>query len=184
MITTAVFDTKPYDRESLQQASANDGIKWHFLDFRLTQDTAAAAKNVRAVCVFVNDQLDLPFLEVLGKARVELVALGYAGFNDVELRREIETYGNASSCRAARRCRTCRSAAAHAEPQDPSRIQARTRAELFAHRTGAVPQLLEKQGDSKLEPRPELNLPRDKCYEENGAEQPKQPGFGGIAPSN
>jgi hypothetical protein len=36
MITTAVFDTKPYDREARQQASADGGIKWHFLDFRLT----------------------------------------------------------------------------------------------------------------------------------------------------
>ena len=51
MVTTAVFDTKLYDREALQQASANYGIKWHFLDFRHTEDAAAAAKNVCAVGV-------------------------------------------------------------------------------------------------------------------------------------
>ena len=85
MIITAVFDTKPYDREALQQASANNGIKWHFLDFRLTKDTAAAAKNAHAVCVFVNDQLDRPCLEVLARQGVELVALRCAGFNNVDV---------------------------------------------------------------------------------------------------
>ncbi|HEX8801625.1 MAG TPA: hypothetical protein VF772_23580 [Terriglobales bacterium] len=84
MVTTAVFDTKPYDREALQQASANYGIKWRFLDFRLTEDTVAAAKNVRAVCVFVNDQLDRPCLDVLASEGVEPVALRCAGFNNVD----------------------------------------------------------------------------------------------------
>lgn len=85
MITVAVFDTKPYDREALQQASANDGIDWHFLEFRLTQDTASAAKNARAVCVFVNDQLDRPCLEILASQGVELIALRCAGFNNVDV---------------------------------------------------------------------------------------------------
>jgi D-lactate dehydrogenase len=85
VITAAVFDTKPYDREALQQASANHGIEWHFLEFRLTEDTAHAAKNARAVCVFVNDQLDRPCLEVLARQGVELVALRCAGFNNVDL---------------------------------------------------------------------------------------------------
>src|SRR5215831_10966217 len=85
MITVAVFDTKPYDREALQQASTNHGIEWHFLEFRLTEDTAQAAKNARAVCVFVNDQLDRPCLEVLASQGVELVALRCTGFNNVDL---------------------------------------------------------------------------------------------------
>jgi D-lactate dehydrogenase len=85
MITTAVFDTKPYDRQALQQVSGSDGIEWHFLDFRLVQDTAHAAKNARAVCVFVNDQLDRPCLEVLARQGVELVALRCAGFNNVDV---------------------------------------------------------------------------------------------------
>jgi D-lactate dehydrogenase len=45
VITTAVFDTKPYDRQALQQISANHAIEWHFLEFRLTEDTASAANN-------------------------------------------------------------------------------------------------------------------------------------------
>ena len=84
MITVAAFDTKPYDREALQ-ASGNHGIDWHFLDFRLTQDTTSAAKDARAVCVFVNDQLDRPCLEILASQGVELIALRCAGFNNVDV---------------------------------------------------------------------------------------------------
>ena len=87
MITVAVFDTKPYDRQALEQVqvSANQGIGWHFLESRLTEDTAPAAKNARAVCVFVNDQLDRPCLEVLARQGVELVALRCTGFNNVDI---------------------------------------------------------------------------------------------------
>jgi D-lactate dehydrogenase len=85
VVTAAVFDTKPYDREALQKASANHGIEWHFLEFRLTQDTASAAKNARAVCVFVNDQLNRLCLEGLAKQGVELVALRCTGFNNVDV---------------------------------------------------------------------------------------------------
>ena len=92
VIAAAVFDTKPYDRQALQQASADHGIEWHFLEFRLTQDTASAAKNARAVCVFVNDQLDRPCLEVLASLGVELVSLRSTGFNnvDVDVARELK----------------------------------------------------------------------------------------------
>jgi hypothetical protein len=46
MITTAVFDTKAYDRGHFNRLQPTGGIKWHFLDFRLTRDTAAAANNL------------------------------------------------------------------------------------------------------------------------------------------
>lgn len=85
VVTAAVFDTRPYDRAALQRASANHGIEWHFLEFRLTQDTASAAMNARAVCVFVNDQLDQLCLESLAKQGVELVALRCSGFNNVDI---------------------------------------------------------------------------------------------------
>ena len=85
MITAAVFDTKPYDREPLQQASATSSVRWHFLDFRLTRETAALAKGAEAVCVFVNDQLDRPCLEALAAQGVKLVALRCTGFNNVDI---------------------------------------------------------------------------------------------------
>jgi D-lactate dehydrogenase len=85
-ITVAVFDTKPYDREALLQASADLSIDWHFLEFRLTEDSAYAAQNARAVCVFVNDQLSRPCLEILASQGAELIALRSAGFNHVDVR--------------------------------------------------------------------------------------------------
>jgi D-lactate dehydrogenase len=73
MISTAVFDTKPYDREPLQRALASSAIEWRFLDFRLSRETAPLATGAQAVCVFVNDQLDWSCLEALatGKPFVE-----------------------------------------------------------------------------------------------------------------
>jgi D-lactate dehydrogenase len=85
MLTTAVFDTKPYDREPLQRASAASAIEWRFLDFRLSQETAPLAHGAQAVCVFVNDRLDQPCLEVLAAQGVKLVALRCTGFNNVDI---------------------------------------------------------------------------------------------------
>jgi D-lactate dehydrogenase len=84
MITTAVFDTKPYDREPLQRA-ANGAIDWRFLEFRLTAETAPLARGADAVCVFVNDHLDRPCLEVLAGQKVKLAALRCTGFNNVDI---------------------------------------------------------------------------------------------------
>lgn len=85
MITTAVFDTKPYDREALERASEQREIEWRFLDFRLTQETAPLARGAEAVCVFVNDQVDRGCLEILADEGVKLVALRCTGFNNVDL---------------------------------------------------------------------------------------------------
>jgi D-lactate dehydrogenase len=85
MITAAVFDTKPYDREPLQRAAANSGIEWRFLEFRLTKETVTLAKGARAVCVFVNDQVDQPCLEALAAEGIKLVALRCTGFNNVDV---------------------------------------------------------------------------------------------------
>jgi hypothetical protein len=67
MIQTVVFDTKLYDREPLQRASAGLGIEWRFMDCRLNTETAAAAHGAKAICIFVNDRADRPCLEALAK---------------------------------------------------------------------------------------------------------------------
>ncbi len=85
MIVTAVYDTKPYDREFLERASEGAGIEWRFWDFRLTEATAPTAKGAAAVCAFVNDKLDRPCLAALAGLGVRHIALRCAGFNGVDL---------------------------------------------------------------------------------------------------
>jgi len=80
-----VFDTKPYDREPLQRASAGLDIEWRFMDCRLSAETAAAAHGARAICTFVNDRVDRPCLEALAALGVRHVALRCAGFNSIDL---------------------------------------------------------------------------------------------------
>jgi len=84
-LQTAVFDTKPYDRESLQRASSSSEIEWRFMDWRLSAETAAAAQGARAICIFVNDRADRACLEALASLGVQHVALRCAGYNGVDL---------------------------------------------------------------------------------------------------
>jgi hypothetical protein len=46
-LQTVVFDTKPYDRESLQSAGSNGEVEWRFVDWRLSAETAAAAQGAQ-----------------------------------------------------------------------------------------------------------------------------------------
>src|SRR6187549_2365129 len=85
MIPTVVFDTKPYDREPLQRASAGLDIEWRFMDCRLSAETAAAAHGAKAVCIFVNDRADRPCLEALASQGVKHIALRCAGYNGVDV---------------------------------------------------------------------------------------------------
>jgi D-lactate dehydrogenase len=85
MIQAVVFDTKSYDRDSLQRVASSGEIEWRFMDWRLSAETAAAANGARAVCIFVNDHADRACLETLAKIGVNHVALRCAGFNGVDL---------------------------------------------------------------------------------------------------
>jgi len=86
----AVFSTRPYDREFLEQARlrADPGGLSHqfdYLEARLELGTAAAASGAEAVCAFVNDRLDEPVLQRLQQLGVRLIVLRSAGFNHVDL---------------------------------------------------------------------------------------------------
>lgn len=85
MIETAVFDTKPYDREYLAKAPASADVSWHFHEFRLSKATAATAAGSRAVCLFVNDGANREVISLLKNCGVEMIALRCAGFNNVDL---------------------------------------------------------------------------------------------------
>lgn len=85
-VKTAVFSTKVFDETSLR--AANDGSQdFEFLKVRLEESTAVLAKGYDAVCVFVNDRVDAPVVDVLADAGVRLIALRCAGYNNVDLKR-------------------------------------------------------------------------------------------------
>jgi D-lactate dehydrogenase len=84
-LQTAVFDTKSYDRESFQRASASGVIAWRFMDWRLSAETATAAQGARAICIFVNDRADRACLEALASLGVKHVALRCAGYNSIDI---------------------------------------------------------------------------------------------------
>lgn len=84
-ITTAVFDTKSYDCESLQSAGPAESIDWRFIEERLSSRTASFAQGAQAVCIFVNDLADRPCLEQLQEIGIKHIALRCAGFNGVDL---------------------------------------------------------------------------------------------------
>lgn len=85
MIETAVYDTKPYDREYLARAARAERVAWRFHEFRLSAETAPAANGAKAVCIFVNDHADRACLEALAALDVRLIALRCAGYNNVDL---------------------------------------------------------------------------------------------------
>ena len=84
MITTAFYDTRPYDRKYFEGASPAV-TTWRFHEFRLSVETAATAGSAQAVCIFVNDRVDRACIAALASSGVRLIALRCAGFNNVDL---------------------------------------------------------------------------------------------------
>jgi D-lactate dehydrogenase len=81
----AVFSTKPYDKEFLNQANQDYKHELTFFKPHLTLETMPLAQGFPAVCVFVNDQLDASILERLHEQGTRLIALRCAGYNNVDL---------------------------------------------------------------------------------------------------
>ncbi len=85
MLVVAVYDTKPHDRQYLEEAYGSKNITWRFFDFRLTEASAITAKGAQAVCIFVNDIVNRSCLEILAQLGVKLIALRCAGYNNLDL---------------------------------------------------------------------------------------------------
>jgi D-lactate dehydrogenase len=84
----AVFSTKSYDRQFLDEAnhSGEHGHELVYFEARLTLETTPLAAGFLAVCGFVNDQFHADVLAQLAAQGTRLVALRSAGFNHVDLR--------------------------------------------------------------------------------------------------
>ena len=81
----AVFSTKNYDRQFLQEANINHGHELVYFEPRLTSETATLAKDFPAVCAFINDELNTKTLEKIASNGTKLIALRSAGFNNVDI---------------------------------------------------------------------------------------------------
>ncbi len=84
MIRVAMFDTKPYDRDSFESV-AHEGLEFTYFDTGLDESTVSLAKNFDCVCVFVNDTVNASVIDTLYSYGVRLVALRCAGFNNVDV---------------------------------------------------------------------------------------------------
>ena len=82
----AFFDAKPYDIPSFEEYGSTAGVKFKFLETKLTEDTADLAKGCDGVCVFVNDTVNAEVIDKLQSLGVRLIALRCAGYNNVDLK--------------------------------------------------------------------------------------------------
>lgn len=81
----AVFSTRPYDRQFLDEANAAHGHELVYFQAHLTRETAPLATGFPAVSAFVNDALNEATLETLAAGGTRVIALRSAGFNHVDL---------------------------------------------------------------------------------------------------
>lgn len=83
---TAVFSSKPYDKEQLDIAnSLNDALTFTYFEPKLTIQTVALAQGFEAVCCFVNDLIDYEVVKTLAGFGVKIIAMRCAGFNSVDI---------------------------------------------------------------------------------------------------
>jgi D-lactate dehydrogenase len=81
----AVFSTKSYDREYLDQANEGDLHELVYFESTLREKTVRLAENFDAICVFVNDSLTNEVIEKLALLNIKAIVLRCAGFNNVDL---------------------------------------------------------------------------------------------------
>lgn len=85
MYKVAVYSTKPYDKQFLEEAARNRNVEFHYFEDSISEEIADFVKGFEAVCVFVNDKVTESVIERLAADNVKLIALRCAGFNNVDL---------------------------------------------------------------------------------------------------
>jgi len=81
----AVFSTKSYDREFLDQANASGIHELFYYEASLKERTVRLTEGFDAVCVFVNDMLTAPVIDGLAENGIKVIVLRCAGFNNVDV---------------------------------------------------------------------------------------------------
>ena len=84
-IKIAMFDTKPFDKESFDKYNGKS-VAIKYFDAKLDESTARLTKGFDCVVVFVNDEVTEKVIETLVRYGVRLLALRCVGFNNVDLK--------------------------------------------------------------------------------------------------
>lgn len=79
-----VYSTHKFEKEILSRANAGKH-NLTFVDVQLNGTTVLLARDVQAVCIFVNDDASTEVLQVLQKAGIKFIVLRSAGYNNVNL---------------------------------------------------------------------------------------------------
>ena len=82
----AFFDTKDYDVAAFERYGKENGISFKFYETKLTPDTVGLARGFDGVCVFVNDTVTAPVVDMLYDMGVKYIALRCAGYNNVDVK--------------------------------------------------------------------------------------------------
>jgi len=84
-VNIALFSSKSYDSEYFGMAGRSFEHEITYFETRLRSRTAYLAAGHEAVCVFVNDVVDMETISILKELKIQAIALRCAGFNNVDL---------------------------------------------------------------------------------------------------
>ncbi|TPE42391.1 2-hydroxyacid dehydrogenase [Pontibacter mangrovi] len=81
----AIFSTQSYDRLYLDRYKEGSQLELTYFDAALDEHTAGLTQGFEAVCIFVNDRVDLETANIISANGVRAVVLRCAGFNNVDV---------------------------------------------------------------------------------------------------
>jgi D-lactate dehydrogenase len=79
----AFFSTQKFEKIYFEQASKDHDIEYFYIP--LNANTASLIDGHEAVCVFVNDMIDLACVQILQQKKIKFIALRCAGYNNIDL---------------------------------------------------------------------------------------------------
>lgn len=79
----AFFDAKPYDKEWFDKI--NKSFEICYYEGRLRPENARLAEGCKAVCAFVNDNVNAKVIDMLVEMKVEVILMRCSGYNNVAL---------------------------------------------------------------------------------------------------
>ena len=80
-----VYSADQYTRDMLDKANKGHDHQINYSDAALTEFTATLAQGYRAVCCFVDDDINAKVLRQLASFGVQLIVLRCTGFNNVDI---------------------------------------------------------------------------------------------------